>query len=181
MMKKEKKLSIPDEIVMNKIYVVRGQKAMVDSDLAELYGVETRVLNQAVSRNLERFPEDFMFQLNEKEWNNFTEEKNTSNWGGRRKLPNVFTENGVLMLSSVLNSQRAIQVNIKIMRIFTRIRQMLMDNTEIRLAIEKLEKKTENNQKNIELVFQYIDELVVSKDNVEPRKQIGYKLPKSKK
>jgi hypothetical protein len=85
------------------------------------------------------------------------------------------------MLSSVLNSQRAIQVNIKIMRIFTRIRQMLMDNTEIRLAIEKLEKKTENNQKNIELVFQYIDELVVSKDNVNPRKQIGYKLPKSKK
>ena len=95
-MKKEKKLSIPDEIVMNKIYVVRGQKVMVDSDLAELYGVETRVLNQAVSRNLERFPEDFMFQLNEKEWNNFTEEKNTSNWGGRRKLPNVFTEHGVL-------------------------------------------------------------------------------------
>ena len=85
------------------------------------------------------------------------------------------------MLSSVLNSQRAIQVNIKIMRIFTRIRQRLMDNTEIRLAIEKLEKKTENNQKNIELVFQYIDELVVRKDNVEPRKQIGYKLPKSKK
>lgn len=91
-MKKEKKLSIPDEILMNKIYVVRGQKVMIDSDLAELYGVETRVLNQAVSRNLERFPEDFMFQLNEKEWNNFTEEKNRSNWGGRRKLPNVFTE-----------------------------------------------------------------------------------------
>lgn len=85
-MKKENKLSIPDEIVMNKIYVLRGQKVMIDSDLAELYGVETRVLNQAVGRNLERFPEDFMFQLNEKEWNNFTEEKNTSNWGGRRKL-----------------------------------------------------------------------------------------------
>lgn len=160
-MKLEKKLSIHDEIVMNKIYFVRGQKVMLDSDFAELYEVETRVLNQAVNRNLDRFPKDFMFQLNEKEWNNFTEVKNTSNWGGRRKLPNVFTEHGVLMLSSVLNSQRAIQVNFKIMRIFTRIRQMLMDNTEIELAIEKLDKKIENNQKNIELVFQYIDELLV--------------------
>jgi hypothetical protein len=179
-MAKVPKSTTPDEMVMNKIYFIRGQKVIFDSDLAELYHVETRVLNQAVNRNLERFPNDFMFQLNDKEWLNFSSQNKTVRWGGRRKLPNVFTEHGVLMLSSVLNSQRAIQVNIQIMRIFTRIRQMLMDNTEIRLAIEKLEKKTENNQKNIELVFQYIDELVVGKEKEKPRKQIGYKLPKSK-
>lgn len=180
MAKKEITPVIPDEIVMNKIYFIRGHKVMLDSDLAELYEVETRVLNQAVSRNEYRFPEEFMFQLNEKEWDNLKSQIVTSSWGGRRKLPYVFTEHGVLMLSSVLNSKRAIQINILIVKVFTRIRQMLTENTELRLAIEKLEKKTDNNTKNIEVVFQYLDELIEKKEGQKPRKQIGYKLPKKK-
>ena len=122
-----------------------------------------------------------MFQLNEKEWEILKSQFVTSSWGGKRKLPFVFTEHGVLMLSSVLNSKQAIAVNIQIMRIFTRMRQMLLDNVEVRLAIEKLEKKTDNNTKNIELVFQYFDELVEKKEAVKPVKRIGYKIPKKKK
>ncbi|MBA2610491.1 MAG: ORF6N domain-containing protein [Bacteroidetes bacterium] len=163
---KEKEIStiIPDEIVMNKIYFIRNQKVMLDSDMAELYNVETRVLNQAVARNEERFPTDFMFQLDEKEWGNLKSQIVISSWGGRRKLPYVYTEHGVLMLSSVLNSKRAINVNIQIMRLFIRIRQMLIDNTELRLAIEEIRKKTDNNSKNIELVFKYLDELLEKKN-----------------
>lgn len=105
----------------------------------------------------------------------------TSSWGGSRKLPFVFTEHGVLMLSSVLNSDRAIQVNIRIMRIFTRFREMITDNTELRLAIEKLEKRTENNTKNIEVVFNYLDEFASGKKKTKPIKQIGYKMPSKRK
>lgn len=181
MAKETLELVIPEEIVMNKIYLIRGHKVMLDSDLAELYEVETRVLNQAVSRNVDRFPEDFMFQLNEKEWENLKSQNVMSSWGGRRTLPYVFTEHGVLMLSSVLNSRRAIQLNILIVRVFTRIRQMLTDNTELRLAIEKLERKSENHTKNIEVVFKYLDELLEKKENPKPRKAIGYKIPKKKK
>lgn len=180
MAKKEIALVIPDEVVMNKIYFIRGYKVMLDSDLAELYEVETRVLNQAVNRNEYRFPVEFMFQLNEKEWDNLKSQIVTSSWGGRRKLPRVFTEHGVLMLSSVLNSKRAIQINILIVKVFTRIRQMLTENTELRLAIEKLEKKTDNNTKNIEVVFQYLNELIEKKKDNIPREKIGYKLPKKK-
>jgi hypothetical protein len=171
---------VPDEVVMNKIYVIRGMKVMLDNDLAELYEVETRVLNQAVSRNEDRFPSDFMFQLSEKEWENLKSQTVTSSWGGRRKLPSVFTEHGVLMLSSVLNSKKAIKVNIQIMRVFTRIRQMLTENTDLRLAVEKLERKSENHSKNIELVFKYLDELLGKKENSKPRKLIGFKPAKKK-
>jgi hypothetical protein len=181
MAKQELIAVVPDEMVMNKIYFIRGYKVMLDSDLSELYKVETRVLNQAVNRNEYRFPGDFMFQLTDKEWENLKSHFVTSSWGGRRKLPYVFTEHGVLMLSSVLNSKRAVEINILIMRVFTRIRQMLTENTELRLAIEKLEKKTENNSKNIEVVFQYLDELVDKKENTKPRKVIGYKTPKKKR
>jgi hypothetical protein len=121
-----------------------------------------------------------MFQLTDNEFNSLMSQIATSNRGGTRKLPFVFTEHGVLMLSSVLNSKKAIQVNIQIMRIFTKIRQMLTENTELRLAIEKLEKKADNNSKNIEVVFQYLDELIDKKNKDEPRKQIGYKIPKKK-
>ncbi len=177
----------PDEIVMNKIYLIRNQKVVIDVDLAELYGVETKRVNEQVKRNAERFPEDFMFQLTEKEFENLKSQIATSSWGGTRKLPNVFTEQGIAMLSSVLNSPRAIQVNIQIMRIFTRIRQMLTDNTELRLAIEKLEKISIKNAKNIDLVFQYIDELSERQDRNEKleiqsqsRTPIGYRLTKKK-
>jgi hypothetical protein len=106
-------LAIPDEVLMNKIYLIRGQKVMIDSDLSELYGVETRRLNEQVKRNMPRFPEDFMFQLSENEYKNLMSQIAISSWGGRRKLPYVFTEHGVFMLSSVLNSERAIKVNIQ--------------------------------------------------------------------
>ena len=130
MSEKTNEILIPDEIIMNKIYYIRGQKVMLDSELAELYGVETRRLNEQVARNADRFPEDFMFRLNENEFESLMSQIATSKRGGRRKLPYMFSEHGVLMLSSVLNSKQAIQVNIQVMRIFTRIRQMLMDNTE---------------------------------------------------
>ena len=104
---------LPDEVIMSKIFFIREQKVMLDNDLAELYGVETRRLNEQVKRNISRFPEDFMFQLTEIEYENLKSQFATSSWGGRRKPPNVFTEHGVLMLSSVLNSDKAIKVNIQ--------------------------------------------------------------------
>jgi hypothetical protein len=163
---------IPDEIVMSKIYLIRGYKVMMDDDLADLYEVRTKVLNQAVKRNGDRFPNDFMFQMNEQEWTNLRSQFVTSSWGGRRTPPFVFTEHGVLMLSSVLTSKKAIQVNIQIMRVFTRIRSMLNDNTELRLAIEQLERKADNHTKNLEVVFKYLDELIEKKNS--PRPKIGF-------
>ena len=147
---------ISDSIVVNKIYEIRGFNVMLDSDLAELYQVETRTLNQAIKRNIERFPEDFMFQLTDIEWQNLTSQIVISSWGGRRKLPNVFTEHGVLMLSSVLNSSQAIEVNIQVVRVFTRLRKMLNENTVLKLEIEEIKKKLNSHDKNIELVFSYL-------------------------
>ncbi len=167
------KLTIPDEVVISKIYYIRNQKVMLDSDLAELYGVETRILNQQVKRNLDRFPEDFMFQLTKIEWETLKSQNATSSWGGRRKLPYVFTEHGVLMLSSALNSKKAIAVNIQIMRIFTKLREMLTDNLSVKLEIEEIKKRLTSHSKNIELVFNYLDELIEKKD--KPRTKIGYK------
>src|SRR4030042_6237664 len=117
---------IPQEIIENKILFIRGKKVMLDKDLAMLYGVETKVLNQAIKRNITRFPEDFMFQLTSEEFQNLRSQIVTSSWGGQRYFPYAFTENGVAMLSSVLNSERAVDVNIQIMRTFTRLREMLL-------------------------------------------------------
>jgi len=178
MAKKESSLVVPDEVVMNKIYVIRNQKVMLDKDLAELYQVTTGRLNEQVKRNLRRFPEDFMFQLTQSEFENLISQFAISSWGGTRKLPLVFTEQGVAMLSGILNSDRAIDVNIQIMRIFTRIRQMLTDNTELRLDIEKIKKKLDNQDKNMEIVFRYLDELIEKKEHPKPRTKIGYKLSK---
>lgn len=164
---------VPEQIIMQKIFFVRGQNVMLDSDLAELYEVTTSVLNQAVNRNLKRFPNDFMFQLDEQEWANLKSQIVISSWGGRRKIPYVFTEQGVAMLSGVLNSDRAIAVNIQIMRMFIRIRQILMDNSDLRLEVNKIKRALDNQSKNMEIVFQYLDELIEKKH--EPRKQIGYK------
>lgn len=166
---------LPDENIMSKIYFIREQKVMLDSDLAELYEVETRRLNEQVKRNILRFPEDFMFQLSKTEFENLKSQFATSSWGGRRSIPFAFTEHGVLMLSSVLNSEKAIKVNIQIMRIFTRIRELLTNNLSIKLEIEEIKKKIINQDKNIELVFNYLDELIEKHDNPQPRKQIGYK------
>lgn len=181
MAKKEVSLIVPDELVMNKIYFIRGHKVMIDSDLAELYSVDNKLMKRQVRRNIDRFPSDFMFELTKKEYDSLRSQIGTLKRGGHSKyLPYVFTEHGVLMLSSVLNSKKAIQVNIQIMRIFTRIRLMLTENTDLRLAMEKLEKKTDNNTKNIELVFQYFEELSNNKEKVKPRKKVGFKIPKKK-
>lgn len=166
---------LSEETISNKIYFIRGQKVMLDRDLAFLYEIENRVLNQAVKRNISRFPEDFMFELSQTEFNNLKSQIVTSSWGGSRKLPSVFTEHGVLMLSSVLRSDKAIQTNIQIMRIFTKVRQMLLDTTEIKVDILQIQKKLENHDKNIELVFSYLDELTEKKENDSERVQIGYK------
>jgi hypothetical protein len=138
--------------------------------------VETKQLKRQVKRNIERFPEDFMFELTELEYENLRCQFGTSSWGGIRYLPIVFTEQVVAMLSSVLNSKIAIAVNIQIMRIFTKVRQMLTDNTELRLDIEKIKKKLDNQDKNMEIVFRYLDGLIEKKENTKPRTKIGYKI-----
>jgi hypothetical protein len=170
-----KEIIIPDQTITNKIYLIRRQKVMLDNDLAELYQVGTKRLNEQVKRNTNRFPKDFMFQLTIEEWKNLKSQNATSNWGGRRIPPYVFTEQGVAMLSSVLNSERAIAVNIKIIRIFTKMREMLADDINIKLEIEEIKKKLSNQNKNIELVFNYLDELIEKKENSKPRTKIGYK------
>jgi len=161
-------LRVSEEIIIGRIYIIRGLKVMMDRDLANLYDVETKALKQAVKRNSDRFPDDFMFELTKSEFENWRHQFGTINSSdkmGLRYLPYVFTEHGVLMLSSVLSSEKAVEVNIQIMRIFTKIRKSLSDNTELRLEIEKIKRKTENNTKNIEEVFQYLDELLDKKEN----------------
>ena len=167
------KMIIPDEVVMSKIYLVREEKVMLDSDLAELYQVETRRLNEQVKRNWERFPKDFMFQLTHEEWENLKSQNATSSWGGRRKLPYVFTEHGVLMLSSVLNSERAIKVNIQVMRIYTKLRKMLLTHKDLLSKVNELEAKVSNQDKSIKQVFAYLKELIREKEH--PREPIGFK------
>jgi hypothetical protein len=166
---------IPDDVISNKIYFFRDTKIMLDKDLAELYGVTTGNLNKAVKRNLKRFPDDFMFQLTKSEFDILIFQIGTSSWGGTRSLPYAFTEQGVAMLSGILNSDRAINVNIQIMRIFTKFRQMLTDNLSIKLEIEIIKKTLENQDKNIELVFNYLDELIDKHEHPQTRPQIGFK------
>jgi hypothetical protein len=175
MSKSAKALMIPDELVITKIYLIRGQKVMLDSDLAELYGVETKVLNQAVKRNSERFPEDFMFQLTEKEWKVLRSQIVTSKIGrgGARYLPMAFTEQGVSMLSSILKSETAIRVNIQIIRIFTKMREMIMTHKDILFQLEKMEKKLAGHDEDITLIFQYLKQLL---NPPQPtRRKIGFK------
>lgn len=178
-MLKENKISIvSDERIETKIFLIRGKKVMMDRDLADLYGVETRVLNQAVKRNIERFPEEFMFQLSEKEadiWQSqiLISQSVISRWGGRRKLPLVFTEPGVAMLSSVLNSKKAIQVNIQIIKTFIKLREMIATNRELRIKIEQMEKKY---NKYFRAIFETIKSLSADKkeqDKIVPNK-IGF-------
>lgn len=168
---------ISEEMISNKIYFIRNQKVMLDRDLAALYGIETKRLKEQVRRNSSRFPEDFMFELSNEEFANWRSQFATSNSDkmGLRYTPMAFTEHGVLMLSSVLSSEKAIQTNIQIMRIFSKVRQMLLDTTEIKLDIIQIQKKLENHDKNIELVFSYLDELTEKEENKKPRTKIGYK------
>lgn len=169
---------LPDETIINKIYIIRDKKVMIDRDLAELYGVDTRVLNQTVKRNLKRFPDDFMFQLTDEEFRNLRSQIVTSSWGGSRFRPMVFTEQGVAMLSSVLNSERAISVNIQIIRVFTRMRVMIESHKEILKKLEMLEKKDIELDEKVSLIFEYLKELEQSKQeesDLKQRKRIGFK------
>jgi hypothetical protein len=166
---------IPDEVITSKIYYIRNQKVMLDSDLAELYQVETKQLKRQVRRNIERFPDDFMFELNQQEFENLRSQFGTSNWGGTRYLPMAFTEQGVAMLSSILNSPTAIKVNIQIIRVFTKMREIFTDTLSLKLEIEDIKKKLTNHSKNIELVFNYLDELIEKKEKPVSRQKIGYK------
>ncbi|WP_395052710.1 ORF6N domain-containing protein [Flavobacterium sp.] len=171
-------IQLSEELISNKIYFIRNQKVMFDRDLASLYDIETKVLKQAVKRNISRFPDDFMFELTEIELNSLRSQIVTLKKGRgqhQKYLPSVFTEHGVLMLSSVLNSDKAIQTNIQIMRIFSKVRQMLMDTTDLKIDILQIQKKLENHDKNIELVFSYLDELTEKKEDTKPRVKIGYK------
>ncbi|MCX6304506.1 MAG: ORF6N domain-containing protein [Bacteroidetes bacterium] len=173
-MKKEKFLPvIPEETIINKIYLIRGQKVMPDFNLAGLYGVETKNLKRAVKRNIERFPTDFMFELTMEEIKNLRCHFGTSSWGGIRYSPMVFTEQGIAMLSSILNSHQAILVNIQIIRVYTRMREMLLTHKDILLKLEQFEKQLGKNTEDIQLIFKALKQFFNPPQ--EPRKQIGYK------
>ncbi|MDO9572934.1 MAG: ORF6N domain-containing protein [Candidatus Omnitrophota bacterium] len=146
------KKEIAVEVLAAKILLVRGRKVMLDKDLAELYGVKTNELNQVVQRNLERFPSDFMYQLTREEFMNLKSQIVTSSWGGVRKLPRVFTEQGVAMLSGLLNSRRAIHVNIAIMRAFVKLRELLLTHKELAEKLEELERKYQLHETDIQVI-----------------------------
>ena len=191
---------LTEEKIIHKIYLIRDKKVMLDRDLAEMYGVETRVLNQSVKRNLKRFPEDFMFQLTEEELENWISQfvisnadsncksqNATSNSNkikmGLRKRPYAFTEQGVAMLSSVLKSDTAIEVNIKIIRIFTKMREMLFANKDILLKLEQLERKIlqqedklSKHDQEMQLIFTALKQLLVQE--TAPRNPVGFKIGK---
>jgi hypothetical protein len=166
----------PGPLIEGRIYLIRGQKVLLDSDLAGLYEVETRVLNQAVKRNLERFPEDFMFRLTRKESEALTSQfviSNAAGRGGRRHIPYAFTEQGVAMLSSVLASKRAIEVNIAIMRTFVRLRQLLATHEDLARRLDQLEWRQNEQGQQIEAVFETIQHLIEAPED-EPRRRIGF-------
>ncbi len=169
-MKKTKTSLIPQETIEDKILLIRGKKVMLDKDLAELYGVTTSNFNKAVSRNIDRFPDDFMFRLSEEEFHNLKFHFGTSSWGGTRKLPRAFTEQGVAMLSSVLRSKCAIQVNIEIMRTFVKLKQILASNAGLARRLTALEKKYDAQFK---VVFDAIRSLMTLPE--KPKKRIGYR------
>jgi hypothetical protein len=177
-MKREKKKSIvlADEVIMSKIYMVSGQKVMLDRDLAALYGVETKVLKQAVRRNANRFPDDFMFEMSKREledWRSQFVTSNNSSMMGLRYPPFCFTEQGVTMLSCILNSERAIMINIQIIRIFTRLREMITAHKDILIKLELLEKKVTDHDENIQMIFQALKQLL--NPPAAPRRRIGFR------
>lgn len=167
------KALLPMEVIEDKIFLIRGQKAMMDRDLAGLYGVATKVLNQAVKRNLKRFPKDFMFQLTPSEKNELvTNCDRFKTLKHSTSTPFAFTEQGVAMLSSVLNSERAIEVNIAIMRVFVKIREMIATNKELAHKLNQLERKYEKHDEEIKLIFDAIRQLMIPPG--PKRKRIGF-------
>ena len=170
--------TVPSEIIEQKIYLIRGHKVMLSHDLAVLYQVETRALVQAVKRNIERFPEDFMFQLNESEFGNLKSQIVTSSWGGaRRSRPYAFTEQGVAMLSAVLKSDRAVQVSIAIVRVFVKLRQLLASHADLLRRLDEMEKKYDER---FRAVFEAIRELM-KPEPVPPSRRIGFRTDDEEK
>jgi hypothetical protein len=173
------KTFMPQERIERSILLIRGLKVILDKDLAEMYDVETFNLNKAVKRNIDRFPQDFMFQLTQKEFDNLIFQFGISRWGGTRKSPYAFTELGVAMLSSVLNSKRAVHVNIQIMRAFVALREMLATHKDLARKLEEMEKKYDQQFK---VVFEAIRQLIAAPDSVQekPKRQIGFKVSEPK-
>lgn len=172
------KTEVTETQIVNKIHIIRKEKVMLDQDLAELYDVETSYLKRQVRRNIDRFPEDFMFELTKEEFENLRSQNGTSSWGGTRYAPMAFTEQGVAQLSSVLNSGRAIQVNIQIIRLFTKMRNLLLSHHELFLKIEKMEHLLTNHDQDIAVLFDYLKKLLnedKQKKSQDTRKRIGFK------
>ena len=177
MSENDKKISlVPNELIASRILLIRGHKVMIDSDIAELYEVTTKRLNQQVNRNINRFPSNFMFELTEEEKSEVVANCNhLKNLKFSSFLPKVFTEHGVMMLANVLRSERATTMSVKIIEIFIEMREAIVDNLSLKLDIEEIKKKLSSHSKNIELVFNYLDELIDKKDKEKPRPKIGYK------
>ena len=170
---------VPDTVIVNKILLLRGKRVMIDRDLAELYGVPTKRLNEAVKRNMKRFPEDFMFQINQQEKDEVVANcDHLKNLKFSSALPYVFTEHGAVMLASVLNSDQAIQMNIQIVRIFTQMRELALTHKDILVKLLKIEKKVTEHDEDLKLLFDAVKGLLN-----EPKKErvkIGYKVLKGK-
>jgi hypothetical protein len=175
MAKRELQALVAEQKILNRIYAIRGEKVMIDQDLAEMYGVETKQLKRQVKRNIERFPKDFMFELTTKEFENLRSQIGTSSWGGTRYMPMAFTEQGVAMLSSILNSKTAIEVNIRIIRVFSRLREYALTHKETLLQLSRLEKEVKGNSKDIENIFMVLKELIEKQTAPTPRRKIGFK------
>ncbi len=178
MVKSDYKTFIPDEVIINSNYMIRETKVMLDRDLADLYDIETKQLKRAVRRNINRFPDDFMFELSIEEFNNLRSQFGTSSRGGARYAPMAFTEYGVIMLASVLNSERAIQVNIQIVRIFTRMREILASHKELLLKLEKIAHKLAEHDDHILVIFEYLKKLEQVEHQMleqQNRKPVGFK------
>jgi hypothetical protein len=179
-MAKQANIQIAEAIIIEKVHIIRGIKVMLDKDLAEMYGVEVKRLNEAVKRKSQRFPKDFMFELTEEERNSLRSQIATSKKGrgGTRYLPFAFTEQGVAMLSSVLNSDTAVEVNIQIIRVFTKMKELLFDNKELWHKIEKIENHLVKHDEEIKIIFQYLKKLLIQE--TKPKKAIGFPYPNKK-
>ena len=180
MKNKSSEIIISDTQILERIFVIRGQKLMLDKDLAEMYQVETKVLLQSVKRNLKRFPDDFMFQLSKDEWGTLRSQIVTSKFekrGGTQYLPYAFTEQGVAMLSSVLKSDRAIEVNIQIIRLFTKMKEFILEHKDLYLKLEQLEFKFTSHDRKMKTIFDYLNKLL--QQEAKPRTVIeGFKKKK---
>lgn len=182
---KENKLMLSDEVIISKIYFIRGQKVMLDRDLAELYGVETKYLKRQVRRNIDRFPDDFMFKLTDNEFKNWRSQFVTSNSDamGLRYAPFCFTNLGVPQLSTVLKSKRAIMVNLHIMRVFNKMHEMILNHQELFFKLNELEKKIADHDDKLLLIFEYMKQFEQTKQEelkYKNRKPIGFKRQNKK-